>query len=284
MLDFTTINHTLEIPSNLDFCVAFEPTKISDQKYVVNAVTDTPIAIVGDGFKCATHREFFEGVWQQITENMANDDIADAEVRFQSGRYGGFGMMDVQFPSIETTIETDSGHETSIKQRVIALHGVDGRTSNTTLFGSIDTFCTNGCISGEHSKIRRKNTSGFSLTNFISELRRAKNDFYLESERLKVFAGTSLKTVDVAQLLEDIIPSKQKSKKMFELYQDEAATRGHNKFSLMSAFTNYASHSLGNGFELRETKNKDQKKAVTMLGREIEVNGWMSDQRFLEAA
>lgn len=115
-------------------------------------------------------------------------------------------------------------------------------------------------------------------------MRRAKNDFYLESERLKVFAGTSLKTVDVAQLLEDIIPSKQKSKKMFELYQDEAATRGHNKFSLMSAFTNYASHSLGNGFELRETKNKDQKKAVTMLGREIEVNGWMSDQRFLEAA
>jgi hypothetical protein len=193
-------------------------------------------------------------------------------------------MMDVQFPSINTTIQTDSGHETSIRQRIIALHGVDGKTSNVSLFGNIDMFCLNGQVSGEHAKIRRKNTSGFSLTNFISELRRAKNDFYLESERLKVFAGTSLKTVNVQQLLEDMIPSVQKSKKMYELYEQEAAVRGHNKFSLMSAFTNYASHSLGNGFELRNTSNRAETEAVTMMGRENEVNKWMSDDRFLLAA
>lgn len=284
MLDFTTINRTIDLPHNLNFNVGFEPTRLDDQKYAINQTTGEPIAIVGSGFRCATHSDFFDGVWTQIIENMDPEDVDGAEVRFKSGRNGGFGMMDVQFPSINTTIQTDSGHETSIRQRIIALHGVDGKTSNVSLFGNIDMFCLNGQVSGEHAKIRRKNTSGFSLTNFISELRRAKNDFYLESERLKVFAGTSLKTVNVQQLLEDMIPSVQKSKKMYELYEQEAAVRGHNKFSLMSAFTNYASHSLGNGFELRNTSNRAETEAVTMMGRENEVNKWMSDDRFLLAA
>ena len=286
MLDFTNNENGshLKLPKQLDFDVSFEPTRVVDQKYAINEKTGEPFAIVGKGFACVTHRQFFNGVWDQITENLAPSDLKGAAISFQSGRYGGFGMIDIQFPAINKKIETDTGHSTEVRQRIIGMHGVDGKTSNVALFGSIDTFCTNGQISGEHSKIRRKNTSGFSLGNFINELRRAKNDFYLESERLQVFADTSLKTVNVRQLLEDIIPSVQKSKKMYDLYQHEAATRGHNKFSLMSAFTNYASHSLGNGFELRNTSNRAETEAITMVSRENEVNKWMSDHRFLEAA
>jgi len=286
MLDFTNNENGshLKLPKQLDFDVSFEPTRVVDQKYAINEKTGEPFAIVGKGFACVTHRQFFNGVWDQITENLAPSDLKGAAISFQSGRYGGFGMIDIQFPAINKKIETDTGHSTEVRQRIIGMHGVDGKTSNVALFGSIDTFCTNGQISGEHSKIRRKNTSGFSLGNFISELRRAKNDFYLESERLQVFADTSLKTVNVRQLLEDIIPSVQKSKKMYDLYQHEAATRGHNKFSLMSAFTNYASHTLGNGFELRNTSNRAETEAITMVSRENEVNKWMSDHRFLEAA
>tara|TARA_R100001369_G_scaffold2180_2_gene7378 strand:- start:175 stop:1035 length:861 start_codon:yes stop_codon:yes gene_type:complete len=286
MLDFTNNENGshLKLPKQLDFDVSFEPTRVVDQKYAINEKTGEPFAIVGKGFACVTHRQFFNGVWDQITENLAPSDLKGAAISFQSGRYGGFGMIDIQFPAINKKIETDTGHTTEVRQRIIGMHGVDGKTSNVALFGSIDTFCTNGQISGEHSKIRRKNTSGFSLGNFINELRRAKNDFYLESERLQVFADTSLKTVNVRQLLEDIIPSVQKSKKMYDLYQHEAATRGHNKFSLMSAFTNYASHTLGNGFELRNTSNRAETEAITMVSRENEVNKWMSDHRFLEAA
>ena len=93
-----------------------------------------------------------------------------------------------------------------------------------------------------------------------------------------------MEEMTVKSLLEDIIPSKQKQEKMFELYMQEAAVRGHNKFSLMSAFTNYASHTLGNGFELRQTANRSETEAITMMNREVEVNQWMSSPRFLEAA
>jgi hypothetical protein len=284
MLDFQTINRTIDLPSTLDFDVEFEPTRVANKKYAINGTTGQPFAVVGDTFNCASHKDFFTGVWEQITENLHGSDIEGAEVRFKSGRDGGFGLMDVQFPSVSAKIATDK-HETELKQRIIGLHGVDGMAgSNTTLFGSIDTFCTNGQISGEHSTIRRKNSSRFSLTNFINELRNAKNDFYAESERLQVFAQSSLKNVNVQDLLESMIASKDKAKKMHELYQFEADTRGENKFSLLSAFTNYASHSLGNGFELRNTANREQTEASTMMRREVEVNQWLNDQRFLLAA
>ena len=284
-LDFTTINRNIDIPTSLNFDPVYEPSRMAGHKFVINPITGEAMGHVGEGFKCASHADFFNGVWDQVTENLQGDDIAGAEVRFKSGRMGGFALMDVQFPSISTEIETDTGHKTSIRQRIIALHGVDGKAgSNTTLFGNIDMFCTNGCISGEYSTVRRKNSSQFSLEAFINELRRAKNDFYAESDKLKVFAQTSMEETTVKSLLEDIIPSKQKQEKMFELYMQEAEVRGHNKFSLMSAFTNYASHTLGNGFELRQTANRSETEAITMMNREVEVNQWMSDQRFLLAA
>jgi hypothetical protein len=284
-LDFTTINRNIDVPFHLDFTPVFEPSRMADHKFVINPITGEAMGHVGEGFKCASHGDFFKGVWDQVTENLQGDDIAGAEVRFKSGRKGGFALMDVQFPSISTEIETSTGHKTSIRQRIIALHGVDGKAgSNTTLFGNIDMFCTNGCISGEYSKVRRRNSSRFSLEAFINELRRAKNDFYAESDKLKVFAQTSMQETTVKSLLEDIISSKDKQEKMFELYMQEAEVRGHNKFSLMSAFTNYASHTLGNGFELRQTANRSETEAITMMNREVEVNQWMSDPRFLEAA
>ena len=287
MLDFTTINETtLDLPTALDFTPVYEPSRMRDHKYVINDVTGEVMGHVGNGFSCAPHKDFFNGVWDQVTENLDQSDIEGAEVRFQHGRFGGFGMMDISFPSITTEIETSTGHKTSLRQRIIGLHGVDGRMgSNTTLFGTIDMYCTNGQISGEYSKIRRKNSSQFSLENFINELRRSKNDFYAESERLKVFALTDLRETTVQKLLEDIIPSEQKQKKMYELYMAEASVRGHNKYSLMSAFSNYSSYADSrNGFELRNTSNQAQTKAVTMLNRELEVNKWLSDERFLEVA
>ena len=284
-LDFTQINRTVEVPTNLNFKPVFEPSKMADHKYVINPLTDTAIGHVSNTFNCVDHSTFFNGVWDQVTENLDSEDILNAEIRFQSGRKGGFALADITFPSIKTEIQTDSGHKTELRQRIIAIHGVDGNSgSNTTLFGSIDMFCTNGCISGEYSKVRRKNTSGFNMADFIKQLRKAKTDFYLESERLKVFAGTNLTEITVQKLLEDIIPSEVKQKKMYELYMQEAYVRGHNKFSLMSAFTNYASHTLGNGFELRATAKRAETQAVTMHNRQIEVNKYMSDARFLMAA
>ena len=65
-------------------------------------------------------------------------------------------------------------------------------------FGAIDFFCTNGMIRGEHDKVRRKNTSNFSMDRFITDLQRSKQDFYAQSRRLQEWADTKLTGVEPA--------------------------------------------------------------------------------------
>ena len=96
MLDFTTINRTIDLPQNLNFNVGFEPTRLDDQKYAINQTTGEPIAIVGSGFRCATHSDFFDGVWTQIIENMDPEEEEDDGQFLQTG-FVSINDKDVQF-------------------------------------------------------------------------------------------------------------------------------------------------------------------------------------------
>ena len=158
------------IPENLDFAVEFEPTRVKDKKYVINGDTGEYIGVVGDTFNCASHTEFFEGVHDTVTENLGAAQCEDMNMKWRSARQNAWAMLDMTLPNVTARIETDK-HSTTIAQRLIALHGIDGSCSNQTFFGAIDFFCTNGMIRGEHDKVRRKNTANFTMDRFIRDLR-----------------------------------------------------------------------------------------------------------------
>jgi hypothetical protein len=255
-----------------------------DKKYVINQSTGQPLGIVGKSFKCASHGDFFRGVVDTATETLSNDDLDGAKYNFKTARNGAWAMLDITLPNVTMDISTDK-FETEIGNRIISLHGIDGSCSNQVFFGAIDFFCTNGMITGDHDKVRKKNTSNFSMESFIYELNRARTDFYQQAQQMQVWAHTDLKYVDVSSLLDDMLGSKRKSEKMYSLYMQEASTRGHNKFALYSAMTNYATYAdERNGFNLKNTGNDTQ--AMSMWSREQEVSKWVSDDRFrlLEAA
>ena len=273
-----------DIPTYLDFDVEFEPTKVDDKKYVINADTGEYLGIVGKSFKCASHGDFYRGVMDTVTDELLSSELMNAKFNWKTARNGAWSMLDIELPDMQVDITTDK-HQTQIGNRIISLHGIDGSCSNQVYFGAIDFFCTNGCIRGEYDKIRKKNTANFSMESFIYELARARTDFYTEAGKMQVWAQTSTKYVDIRSLLEEMISSERKAEKMYMLYLQEAATRGHNKWALYSAFTNYASYAdERNGFNLRNTGNDTQ--AISMWSREQEVSKWVSDDRFitLEAA
>jgi hypothetical protein len=273
-----------DIPEYLDFDVAFEDTRMPDKKYVINQTTGQPLGIVGKSFQCASHGDFFRGVVSTATETLSEHDLEDAKYSFRTARNGAWAMLDITLPNVTMDISTDK-FETEIGNRIISLHGIDGSCSNQVFFGAIDFFCTNGMITGDHDKVRKKNTSNFSMESFIYELNRARTDFYTQAQQMQVWAHTDLKYVDVSSLLDDMLGSKRKSEKMYSLYMQEASTRGHNKFSLYSAMTNYATYAdERNGFNLKNTGRDTQ--AISMWSREQEVSKWVSDDRFrlLEAA
>lgn len=268
------------IPENLDFEVEFEPTKVKDKKYVINATTGEYLGVVGDTFNCASHTDFFGGVHDTITENLGEEQCDSMNMRWKTARNGAWVMLDMTLPEVTARIVSDK-HSTTIAQRIIALHGIDGSCSNQVFFGAIDFFCTNGMIRGEHDKIRRKNTSNFSMDRFIRDLRESTQSFYAQSERLQAWANKPLFVGDVKNMLESLLKSDRMSEKMLGLYNQEASVRGQNVWALYSAFTNYASYAdERNGFNLRNT-GKDTG-AVSMFTREHKVSQWIESKQFKE--
>mgnify|MGYP003676447006 FL=1 len=266
------------IPENLDFDVRFEPTKVEDKKYVINSNTDEYIGIVGKGFTCASHGDFFRDVINTTTDKLSEYHMQGAEISWRDAHQNGWAMMDMRLPNVNAKIVTDK-HETTVAQRIIALHGVNGTCSNVTIFGAIDFFCLNGQIRGRHDKVMRKNTSNFSLDTFITELEKSQQDFTAQTEQMQRWANTSLVTVDVKAMLEKIMQSDRKAEKMYSLYNQEVSTRGRNLWSLYSAFTNYATYAdERNGFKQRNTGNDTQDKSMFM--RELEVAQWVDSASF----
>lgn len=281
-LDIINDNGIAPIPENLDFNVSFEPTKVSDKKYVINNETGEYLGVVGNTFNCASHTKFFQGVQETIVENLLPAEVQDAKVYWKDARNNAWALMDITLPNVKTEIVTDK-HSTTVSQRIIALHGIDGSCSNMVFFGAIDFFCTNGMVTGDYDKIKRKNTSNFSLEKFIQELQSSVTDFYATADKFQRWADTSLITVDVKSLLESVIKSDRKSEKMFSLYNQEVSTRGRNVWALYSAFTNYASYAdERNGFNLRNTGNDTE--AQSMWAREQEVAKWIDSPQFQAVA
>ena len=279
-MPYDVLPTTHELPTNLDFPLAFETTKFNEKKYVINNKTGDYLGVVGQGFNCATHSSFFEGV-QNVMVDSIPDAMTDSTVRWSSARNNAWAMMDITLPSVSTTIVTDK-HSTKIGQRVIALHGVDGSCSSQVFFGAIDFFCTNGMITGDYNKVRRKNTSNFCMNRFIQELNQSSIDFYEQADQLQTWAKTELpvySTKGWVEFLSKITKSDQKAMKMIHLVQQEVSKRGRNVFALYSAFTNYASYADDrNGFNLRNT-GKDTA-SQSMWARESEVTKWISTPEF----
>ena len=268
----------IELDDSLLFDIDYEKTRLPTKKYVMNKDTDTPIGIVGNSFNTTSHKSFIDGVEKVIKENRTPYELFDAKVKVSTAKDNAVIIADITLPNVITKITTDV-HETTIAERIIALHGVDGSMSNQVFFGAIDFFCTNGQIRGEYDKVRRKNTSRFSIDTFINELQNAKQDFYAQSKKLQAWANIKLDGVDVADIIKGIVKSDRKAEKMTALYQHEVSNRGKNVFALYSAFTNYSSYADDkNGFKLKEMGNDTE--SLSMWAREQEVSKWISSNEF----
>jgi hypothetical protein len=270
------------VPESLDFDIAFEDTKVDDKKYVINKTTGKYLNVVGKDFTCVSHPEHYTGVVDTVVETLGEDAMQDAQVMWRVARNGGWSMMDMVLPKVTNFVRT-SKHETEVSQRIISLHGVDSSCSSLCLHGWIDSFCTNGCISGEHDKVKRKHTSGFNFDMFQMQLRDSQRSFNEQAERLQLWARQRVAMYEVKAMLDDMIQSKQKAEKMFQLYSAETVVRGHNKFALYSAFTNYSSWAdERNGFSLRNTGYDT--KNISMFNRELEVSKWIDSPQFNQLA
>ena len=172
-LDFTNI---IDLPDYLQFDTYYEPSRMHDKKYAINTLTGEVLGIVGSNFNCGSHQAFTNSFAQPLFDKLSDDDVKNMDMKISTARNNAFMMLDINFPTTKTTITTDRMAQ-DVGLRIIALHGVDGLCSNQVYFGTIDFFCTNGQIMGEHDKVRKKNTSGFRMHDFLRDIENMDFDF-----------------------------------------------------------------------------------------------------------
>ena len=124
---------------------------------------------------------------------------------------------------------------------------------------------------------KRKNSSRFDMDVFKQELREARRDFFVETQRMNGWLEQKqMPLSDVKELIESIVKSERKAEKMTSLYFTEAATRGPSTCSRCTQRSPTTPR-----MRMSVTASSSRTQATThsrsqMWKREQEVNKWIS--------
>ena len=221
------------------------------------------------------NRPFFEGIQEKLTEYFTADQLLKVKVKDSVSHLGSSVIREYIFESINSTIESKS-HSTTLTFRVIAWNCFDGSTKATVIFGNIDSFCTNGLISGQYQASSRKRTSGFVLDSFLGYMDSGLKDYEIEMARLQEYAETPVLVPYVSEFFEKLSGvSERNAQRLNEQFKEEMSIRGLNLWAVVSTLTNYASHTDGL-FPVRDTGNSHE--GVTLLNRQSQVGKWLNSK------
>ena len=281
-----TLNGLLENYGEADFTIRKEVIdRFPERCFVVREDTDEAIGIVGKDFGGVDHPTYFGQIRGAVAEELGfthkdfydsmsinNDITIDTKV----SRNGAWALEKMVFNNHKATVETDK-HKTETALSLYAWHGVDGSTSNNVISGAIDFFCTNGMVTGDYSKIRKKNTRHFDMSRITHEMEGIYDRWLDHNAWCQKLAEKDISVTSLKNTLEVMLPERA-SKNMLNSVLDEFSVRGANAWAVYSAFTQYASHE--DRFSFRQTANDNT--LERQFKRNEDVAKWIEHPAFLQ--
>ena len=231
---------------------------------------DMPNTCLGVHLDTYTHTpntDFFHGIQDQLLEFFEPHQLGDVIVKDSVSYKGASTIREYQFPSITHVIRTDK-LASSVIFRVIAWNCFDGSSKARIMYGSIDSFCTNGLVSGDYEASVGKRTSGFRLDGFLGRMTEGLQRFETDAQLIQGYAESKVRLTSVEQFFEGLDVTKQQSERLNEQFKREAYDRGLNLWSVISALTYDSSHRT-----LNTTKHDHE--GVTRIGDQRQVARWL---------
>ena len=231
---------------------------------------DMPNTCLGVHLDTYTHTpntDFFHGIQDQLLEFFEPHQLGDVIVKDSVSYKGASTIREYQFPSITHVIRTDK-HASSVMFRVIAWNCFDGSSKARIMYGSIDSFCTNGLVSGDYEANVGKRTSGFRLDGFLGRMTEGLQRFETDAQLIQGYAESKVILPYVEQFFEELGVTKQQTERLNEQFKREAYDRGLNLWSVISALTYDSSHRTIN-------TTKHDHEGVTRIGDQRQVAKWL---------
>lgn len=246
------------------------------------------LSVVNNTYRAIENQEVLLPLEAQMCEYFDPMIYNQITVNETLSRGGCRTLVDYRLPKMaDNEIVTSTGHKTAFGLRFILKNTFDGSGAIILYSGSIDFFCTNGCISGAFDVTRSRHSSGFSPMIFSNAFDKTIERFNEEVKVYQTYANTKIESVAVVQELFDRLTNHDRTKerkhereslsdKLFSQYASEQLQRGSNLFAVMSAITHYASHN-DNRFALRRS---DDAEGGRIFDRQEQTAKWFRSEHW----
>jgi len=277
--------------SPLDFRVRKEELKtvtgvpIEGKCALVREDTNQAISIVGNKFGVIQNDVLFPEL-NDIVFSSIPDSHGTAKIVDRTAYNGRICYRDYVFPSEVVTEGEGTWHGDGVTDLGFMLTLVNGfgGTSLQLYGGAIDYYCSNGLVNAGQRDIMYRLRHSRRIEVFAMEeaVEKAVDQFNFNRKVWKEWSETELTNDQVSKFLEDNADSKAFGKKIFNQWLNEKGVRGSNLWALLSAFTNYASHTDSGPFAVRNTGRDSE--AATRMSRMQRVARMAESPEFLALA
>jgi hypothetical protein len=239
------------------------------------------INVVSRTYKLVHNRELFTAIEDAMCTEIGDAGIKGVVVKDSIVHSGKTCVREYHFPNVICDRPRDT-RARSIKSdigfRIIARNSYGG--SAIRLYsGAIEFYCTNGMLTGEHDVAYFRHSSGLQLASIGVAVRKSLDAFVSAQSKWQHWAATRVSHSAAM----DFFRAVAQTPRMLDVLQTqwlmESEDRDQTVYGVYSALTNYASHENSGGFTPQRRLNEDTR-AMTMLGREVQVQKWTETPHF----
>jgi hypothetical protein len=257
-----------------------------EMKMLVRDDTQEVLGYHKKSYTTVQNRDLFQHIEREMINNFDLLELEHVTVHDHISKGGKSAAREYRFPKTETLI-TNNGHQTKIQLRAIGWNCFDGSAKCKIIFGDIDMFCMNGTVLGEKDIIAKKRTKNFKIDDFTS-LEKSFENFNSKIDLYREWAQTRVNIADVeAFFAKSFKNGKKKNDGTFSnlemflnQFKEECSVRGQNVWSVVSAMTNYASHTD----EWKLNKQSKDNEFGVLYGRQKDVQKIMNSEAFRDLA
>ena len=215
-----------------DFTVSRLPTRLFGKDYVQRDDTGQVIGIVGStSAKRTGYKPLLEALRKTVAE-IVPEWMEAVEIETRVSRSGAFCLEKMTFPRQATPVESKR-HQTTLMPQVIYWSSLDASTSNNSIAGAVDSFCTNGLWTGQLQHFKRKSTKNFEEGSFAREIEQSKDTFIRQVNYCRHLAQSEVTYSQIEKVTEDLF-NKKMAGQMLATIMEEVSVRGSNVFAIHS--------------------------------------------------
>lgn len=207
---------------------------------VIREDTGKVLGVHGADYKLVPHRSVFEPMGDLLLEALTKEGM-DTEVKVKDtlAYDGALAVQSYTFPGI--TVAPRVGDYVQLQVKLT--NSYNALNAFQAFVGGFRLWCTNGCTSLHGSAVSGRHTSGFDQARMVEKLRKALEQFLVETGQWQIWAEREVTDEQVNAVFGEVPQANPRLiGRLQEAYEIESAGAGSTLWAVYNALTRWSTH------------------------------------------